>query len=129
VQFNYWLPAIEEVAQNAKSPYQFEAQDLKMFHFTGLQVSFEPGQWAVWTGVVLMGIGLAFVFYVAHSRVWAVPVYGVSGELTLWVGGAVNRNRDAFGEKFQDIAENIQAQLKSETDTDRNSHIALISGH
>ncbi len=129
VQFNYWLPAIEEVAQNAKSPYQFEAQDLKMFHFTGLQVSFEPGQWAVWTGVVLMGIGLALVFYVAHSRVWAVPVYGVSGELTLWVGGAVNRNRDAFGEKFQDIAENIQAQLKSETDTDRNSHIALISGH
>jgi cytochrome c biogenesis protein ResB len=56
-------------------PYQFEAQDLKMFHFTGLQVSFEPGQWAVWTGVVLMGIGLAFVFYVAHSRMWAVPVY------------------------------------------------------
>ena len=67
-----------------------------MFHFTGLQVSFEPGQWAVWTGVVLMGIGLTFVFYVAHTRFWAVPVRNASGVLTLWVGGTVNRNRDAI---------------------------------
>lgn len=113
-EIQYWLPAIEEVAQNAKSPYQFEAQDLKMFHFTGLQVSFEPGQWAVWTGVVLMGIGLTFVFYVAHTRFWAVPVRNASGVLTLWVGGTVNRNRDAFQERFRDVREQIEIELKSE---------------
>ena len=45
-------------AENARSPYQFEAKDLKMGYFTGLQVSHEPGQWAVWAGVILMGIGL-----------------------------------------------------------------------
>jgi cytochrome c biogenesis protein len=115
-EIQYWLPAIEEVAQNAKSPYQFEAQDLKMFHFTGLQVSFEPGQWAVWTGVVLMGIGLTFVFYVAHTRFWAVPVRNASGVLTLWVGGTVNRNRDAFQERFRDVSEQIEIELKSEVE-------------
>jgi cytochrome c biogenesis protein len=113
-EIQYWLPAIEEVTQNAKSPYQFEAQDLKMFHFTGLQVSFEPGQWAVWTGVVLMGIGLTFVFYVAHTRFWAVPVRSASGVFTLWVGGTVNRNRDAFQERFLSVTEQIELELKSE---------------
>jgi cytochrome c biogenesis protein len=128
-QINYWLPAIEEVAQNAKSPYQFEAQDLKMFHFTGLQVSFEPGQWAVWTGVVLMGIGFAFVFYVAHTRFWAVPVRGASGALTLWVGGTVNRNRDAFQERFREVTEHIERELKSEIETPVSSpQAASVAG-
>ena len=45
-----------------------------MGHFTGLQVSHEPGQWGVWAGVVLIGVGLAFVFYVVHTRFWVVPV-------------------------------------------------------
>jgi cytochrome c biogenesis protein ResB len=77
-------------------------------------VSFEPGQWAVWTGVVLMGIGLTFVFYVAHTRFWAVPVRSASGVFTLWVGGTVNRNRDAFQERFLSVTEQIELELKSE---------------
>src|SRR6201993_3365248 len=64
---NVWLPPIEGFAENAQAPYQFEAQDLKLGYFTGLQVSHEPGQWAVWSGVLLMGIGLALVFYLAHT--------------------------------------------------------------
>src|ERR1035438_2957728 len=72
--FDVWFPKLDEVADNSKSPYQFHATDLKMAHFTGLQVSHEPGQWAVWSGVVLLGVGLAFVFYVVHMRFWAVPV-------------------------------------------------------
>jgi len=111
-QFDYWLPAIDEVAQNAKSPVQFEATDLKMIHFTGLQVSYEPGQWGVWAGVVLMGIGLGFVFYASHTRLWAVPAKSASDAWTLWVGGTANRNREAFNEKFADIAKHIGQELK-----------------
>ncbi len=73
--YDVWFPAMEEVADNSKSPWQFQATDLKMGHFTGLQVSHEPGQFGVWAGVVLLGVGLAFVFYVVHMRFWAVPVY------------------------------------------------------
>ena len=72
--FDVWFPALEEVADNSKAPYLLQATDLKMGHFTGLQVSHEPGQWGVWSGVVLIGVGLAFVFYVVHTRFWAVPV-------------------------------------------------------
>jgi cytochrome c biogenesis protein ResB len=85
-----------------------------MGHFTGLQVSHEPGQWGVWAGVVLLGIGLAFVFYVVHMRLWAVPIRDArTGQYTLWIGGSANRNRDAFEQRFNDLVAAVQDELKS----------------
>ena len=55
-------------------PLAFDPKDLKTGIYTGLQVSHEPGQWAVWAGVVLMAIGLTFVLYVIHVRFWVFPV-------------------------------------------------------
>jgi cytochrome c biogenesis protein ResB len=69
-----WLPPIPGLEQNESSPYIFEGKDLQMAYFTGLEVSHEPGQWSVWAGVLVMGLGLAVVFYFVHVRVWAVPV-------------------------------------------------------
>jgi cytochrome c biogenesis protein len=110
-QLNYWLPALEGFAENERSSYQFEPVDLKMGYFTGLEVSHEPGQWAVWSGVVLMGIGLTLVFYVSHVRVWVVPVKNAKGRLELWLGGTANRNRDAFEETFREVVAKIEARL------------------
>jgi cytochrome c biogenesis protein len=110
---NVWLPEIPGLAENSRSPYSFEAKDLKIGSFTGLQVSYEPGQWAVWAGVILMGIGLTFVFYVVHSRFWVVPVRDGLGGITLWVGGSANRNRDAFEQKFQKVIEEIKKELST----------------
>jgi len=118
---NVWIPAIEGVAENAASPYRFDPKDLKMEYFTGLEVSHEPGQWAVWTGVVLMGIGLAFVFYVAHVRFWTVPVRDRQGKLMLWVGGIANRNRDAFESHFHDLTEKIAEELKAQRKAQRTT--------
>jgi cytochrome c biogenesis protein len=108
---NFWLPEIPGVAENASSPYNFEPKDLKTGLFTGLQVSHEPGQWAVWAGVILMAIGLTFVFYVIHMRFWVVSVQNAQGELVLWIGGAANRNRDAFEHTFKKLVESIKKEL------------------
>ena len=108
---NYWLPEISGVAENASSPYIFEPKDLKTGVFTGLEVSHEPGQWAVWAGVVLMAIGLTFVFYVIHMRLWVVPVQNANGSLSLWIGGSANRNRDAFEEKFKAVVGELRKEL------------------
>jgi cytochrome c biogenesis protein len=110
---NFWLPEIPGVAENSASPYNFEPKDLKTGVFTGLEVSHEPGQWSVWAGVVLMAVGLTFVFYVVHVRFWVVPVQDATGKLTLWVGGTANRNRDAFERTFKQLVEQIQKELKS----------------
>lgn len=112
--FDVWLPAMEGVGDNAKAPFQFNPKDLQLGHFTGLQVSHEPGQWAVWGGVLLMGLGLTFVFYVVHVRFWAVPVLDPrTAKLSLWIGGSANRNRDAFEQRFNDLVEKIETELKS----------------
>lgn len=109
---NVWFPEIPGFAENASSPYNFEPKDLKTGYFTGLQVSSEPGQWAVWAGVILMAIGLSFVFYVVHQRYWVVPVHDAdTGKITLWIGGAANRNRDAFEHKFQKLVAEIKKEL------------------
>jgi cytochrome c biogenesis protein len=108
---NYWLPEISGVAENSSSPYIFEPKDLKTGVFTGLEVSHEPGQWAVWAGVVLMAVGLTFVFYVIHMRLWVVPVQNANGSLNLWIGGSANRNRDAFEEKFGLLVEDLRKEL------------------
>ncbi len=109
---NVWLPEIPGVGENASSPYIFEPKDLTPEVFTGLQVSHEPGQWSVWAGVILMAIGLTFVFYVSHVRFWVVPVRNGNGQLALWVGGTANRNRDAFEERFKNLVEQIKKELK-----------------
>lgn len=124
---NFWLPALDGFAENAQSPYQFEAVDLKMGYFTGLEVSHEPGQWAVWAGVIMMGIGLAFVFYVAHTRFWAVPVQQANGKLTLWVGGMANRNRDAFEERFSDLVSKIEGELKKPAEAPASTRVPSIA--
>lgn len=111
---NYWIPAIDGVAENAGSSYRFDPKDLKMGYYTGLEVSHEPGQWGVWAGVVLMAIGLGFVFYVSHVRFWAVPVIDREGKLSLWVGGTANRNRDAFESHFKELSEKIGEKLKAQ---------------
>src|ERR1019366_2470711 len=37
--FDVWFPSIAEVADNSKAPYLLEPKDLKMGHYTGLEVS------------------------------------------------------------------------------------------
>jgi len=128
--FDVWLPAMDGVADNSLAPYQFQATDLKMGHFTGLQVSHEPGQWGVWSGVVLMGIGLAFVFYVVHMRFWVVPVRDPkTGKNSLWIGGTANRNRDAFEQRFNDLVELVEEELKPIPKTFTRTRVATVSGN
>jgi len=127
--FDVWFPPIEDVADNSKAPYQFQATDLKLGHYTGLQVSHEPGQWAVWSGVVLIGIGLACVFYVVHMRFWAVPVSDPkTGKCSLWIGGTANRNRDVFEQRFSDLVASVQKELKLVPRTSASEQIATVAG-
>ncbi len=125
---NVWLPEIPGIAENASSPYIFDPKDLKTGLYTGLQVSHEPGQFAVWAGVVLMAIGLTFVFYVVHMRFWVVPVVDARGRTVLWVGGTANRNRDAFEHKFRNVVEQIQKELKPELAASAPAQATSISG-
>jgi cytochrome c biogenesis protein len=125
---NVWLPPIPGLEQNASSPYAFEGKDVQMAYFTGLEVSHEPGQWSVWAGVVLMGIGLTVVFYFVHTRIWVVPVRDAGGQLQLWIGGIANKNKDAFEQRFQDLIKQIESELKLSVRAGAVSRAAVLTG-
>ena len=112
VSAKVWLfPRFPDFAHPGESPYTFQFRDLEMGYFTGLQVSYEPGQWAVWAGVILMGLGLAMAFYFVHVRYWAVPVNDGRGRLMLWVGASASKNRDEFEERFRKLVNEIENEM------------------
>jgi len=125
---NVWLPPIPGFEQNASSPYTFEGKDVQMAYFTGLEVSYEPGQWSVWAGVVLMGIGLAMVFYFVHVRLWAVPVRDAHGELRLWIGGTASKNKDVFTQRFRELVEQIESELKVSVKAGDEAPVSALTG-
>lgn len=124
-----WLPPIPGFEHNADAPYQFVARDLQMANYTGLEVSHEPGQWGVWGGVLLMGLGLVSVFYLVHVRVWAVPVRQADGSLILWLGGAANRNQDVFEQRFRKVVQEIESQINATTGQCAPAHAHSLAGH
>jgi len=118
-----WIfPAYNPVGQGQDADYRFEYRDLQMGYFTGLEVSHEPGQWLVWAGCVLMGVGLFVAFYMVHMRLWAVVVPDARGKLVLWVGGQANKNKDRFEQKFEEVVESIQQELDRASVAPRSAH-------
>jgi len=125
---NVWLPPIPGLEQNASSPYLFEGKDVKMAYYTGLEVSHEPGQWSVWAGVIVMGFGLAVVFYFVHARVWAAPVRDARGQLMLWIGGTANKNKDVFEQRFRKLVEQIESELKVSLKAGAKAPVTSLAG-
>jgi cytochrome c biogenesis protein ResB len=113
MDFDVWLPQPIEIANNPKAPWKFQATELKMGHFTGLAVSYEPGKWEIRFGIALLVFGLISTFYLVHIRIWVVSVRGPGlGARTLWIGGSTNRDRNGFEVRFNDLAASIESELK-----------------
>lgn len=111
-----WLmPAYQNTTDGQKAPYKFSLRDdasaMQMQHFTGLEISHEPGQWGIWAGVLLMGCGLGVAFYMVHIRFWIMPVENKDGQLVLWIGGSSNKNKDRFEEKYFELVAAIRHEL------------------
>jgi cytochrome c biogenesis protein len=120
-----WLfPRFPDFSHPTAAAYSFEFRDMQMGYYTGLQVSYEPGQWAVWGGCLLMALGLAMAFYFVHLRAWAVPVSDGRGRLVLWVGASASKNRDELEERFRRLVSEIRRALESEPVEQRSVTLA-----
>ncbi len=109
-----WLfPRFPNFSHDSNARYAFEFQDMETGYYTGLQVAYEPGQWAVWAGALLMAIGLAMAFYMVHIRFWVVPLADARGRAVLWVGASAAKNREEFEERFRRLVEAIRGELEA----------------
>ncbi len=115
------LPAQGAIVGGEGLRYQFvgpaSAKDIDFPAVTGLEVAHEPGQWVVWAGCILMVLGLFVAFYMVHMRLWVTAVPNAAGKLVLWVGGAANKNKDRFEQKFEEVVTEIRNELGQQKDT------------
>ena len=77
--------------------------------YTGLQVTKDPGVWVVWSGCILMILGIYGAFLMSHRRIW---IRITDSEVT--VAGHSNKNQAAFATRFEEFAETVQRHISEE---------------
>jgi cytochrome c biogenesis protein len=109
-----WLfPSVQDAppAEFESYTFAFKPGTGRLAPFTGLAVSHEPGQYAVWGGCLLMGLGLALAFYCVHRRYWAAIVQDPKLGTALWIGTQADKNREHYAEEFQAVVKDIRGEL------------------
>jgi cytochrome c biogenesis protein len=75
-------------------------------YYTGLQVAHDPGVWVVWSGCILMVIGICMAFFMSHKRLWIRIGHG-----RIVVGGTASKNPAAFQLAFDELVAKLKQQL------------------
>ncbi len=78
----------------------FTLKDILVKDFTVLQVSKDPGVWVVWTGCMLMVIGIVMAFFIPHRRLWVHISREEGKPRKVLLGGNTHRNRVSFERAF-----------------------------
>jgi cytochrome c biogenesis protein len=78
---------------------------------TGLDVAYEPGQWLIWTGCLLLTAGLMLALYLSHIRVWGVLGTSREGKPVLLLGGQPSKYRENFERKFHELTGEVETAL------------------
>jgi len=82
--------------------------------FTGLQVVRDPGVPLVWTGCIILIIGIIVLFSVPHERLWVVIADKGSGQ-EITIVGNTNKNKLSFQGRFTQIVTNLKSDLADRT--------------
>jgi cytochrome c biogenesis protein len=88
-------------------PYDIRFESVRMNHFTGLQITKQPGQNVIWAGCFLMVAGLIVSFYFSHQRVWALIRTNDKSQSVLWLGGSSSKNKLDFERRFRGLEKNL----------------------
>ena len=97
-------------SQPKNIPYNFEIMNYNGPYYTGLQVTYDPGVWIVWTGCILMVLGILVAFFIFHKRVWIRLRPAEKGQVLVTVAGSTNKNRQAFESEFKRLVERLETK-------------------
>jgi cytochrome c biogenesis protein len=96
----------------------FRFVSVEMEAVTGLDVAHEPGQGLIWTGCLLLTVGLMMALYFSHIRIWGIVASDRQGRPALLLGGQPSKYRENFERKFNDLANAVEdAFVKAPAET------------
>jgi len=97
---SFWVFARDPLfdRRNRDDRFSFSFDRLAPLYATGLQIARDPSTPIIYTGCILLFIGIGVAFYTSHKRVWAQVAQG-----KVALGGASHRNAEAFAREFDEI--------------------------
>jgi cytochrome c biogenesis protein len=94
-------PDFDRKVRRGSYDVQFRGSDQQ--YATGLQVGKVPWVPFIFTGFVIMFIGMFMAFFMSHRRYWSRLTPRPDGKFDLVVAGAARRHQYAFAEEFEKI--------------------------
>jgi cytochrome c biogenesis protein len=76
-------------------------------YYTGLQVSKDPGVWVVYTGFILMIIGIYITFFMSHQQL-CVEVAAEGPKSKVMVAGKANKNKMGMQKRVMQLVEQLE---------------------
>jgi len=101
----FWVGEGQTVA--VKRPAATYNMTVKTRFATGLQVVKDPGVWTVYTGCIMMIVGLIIIFFMSHRRVWAFVAARDNGSEII-VCGVSNKNKIGFEKDMAELCERFE---------------------
>lgn len=107
-------PAEIWVADKNSRPISISGQNLDVYfrqlHATLLLISKDPGVTTVYTGCIIMVLGLVVSFFFSHRRIWVKITPDGKGQALILIGGVSNKNKAAFEETFDKLGDEIDSR-------------------
>jgi cytochrome c biogenesis protein len=90
--------------------YNFQFLEFAGKEYTGIEVVKDPGVLVVWTGCIIMLLGLMAVFFLSHQKVW-VRIRGAGNKTEVTLAGVANKNPLGFEKEFIKLKTEIERSL------------------
>jgi cytochrome c biogenesis protein len=107
-----WILADRPFHGNRIENYQVRVVRIDKERFTGLEVKKDPGIWLVWTGFILMTVGIGLTFYSSHRKLWVcIEPDKKMKKSIVTLAGRASRNTPAYEEKFRALCAKLENEL------------------
>jgi cytochrome c biogenesis protein len=100
------------VLPNYASPFYLQLENFKHIEATGLQITRSPGKTLVYTGCVLLILGIFIMFYIRHTRMW-FNLRSEPGQTSVLMAAAGNRNSIDFDQAFESLQQEVAHRIST----------------
>jgi cytochrome c biogenesis protein len=101
----FWMDSGRQVTVDRQGKHYLLSA--KQMYSTGLQVVKDPGIWWVYSGCILILLGLFTTFFMSHRKIW-IFVCEKNDKTSIYMAGTANKNKSGFDGLFSNLADNLR---------------------
>ncbi|CAN2048515.1 cytochrome c biogenesis protein [Candidatus Magnetomoraceae bacterium gMMP-1] len=91
-----------------KGDFVISVSDYEKIYYTGLQITKDPGIWLVYSGFIIMIIGILITFFMSHQRVCVEVISERKNKTSVSVAGTATKNKVGIHNKVKKIVRDLK---------------------